>query len=298
MKAMVTGGAGFIGSNIVDKLIDLGHEVICIDNESAESSDVFYWNKKAKNYKIDILDKNALESIYNNLDWVFHLAAETRIIPAINNPTKTFNTNVMGSINILELARKYSTKRVVISSSSSVYGLQTPPNNELDKTNCLNPYASSKLCVEDISQMYNSLYNLNIINLRYFNVYGDRMPSRGQYAPVIGIFFRQKKNNEKLTIVGDGLQSRDFVHVQDVVAANLAAAEANDLTVFGENYNVGTSKSYSILEIAKIINGDNYTFIPARLGEARSSVANIKKIKENLKWFPEVDLMDWLDNNK
>lgn len=296
MKVLVTGGAGFIGSNLVDELIEMGHDVVCVDNESAESSDVFHWNDKAENHKINILDKESLESVYKDIDWVFHLAAETRIVPAIENPNKTFDVNVMGSLNILELVRKYDTSRIVISSSSSVYGLGKPPNTEYDKTDCLNPYASSKLCVEEISSMYNKLYGTNVINLRYFNVYGERMPSRGQYAPVIGIFFRQKSNGESLTVVGDGKQSRDFVHVGDVVSANIAAATTKNKFAFGENYNVGTSKCHAVLDIANIINGDNYVFIPERKGEARSSVANINKTKETLKWKPTTNLQDWIEN--
>jgi len=294
MKALVTGGAGFIGSNLVDKLIEMGHDVVCVDNESAESSDVFHWNDKAENHKIDILDMESMESIYKDIDWVFHLAAETRIVPAIENPRKCFNTNVMGSLNILELARKYNTSRVVVSSSSSVYGLGSPPNKEDDETDCLNPYASSKLCVEEMSKMYHTLYGINVINLRYFNVYGERMPSRGQYAPVIGIFFRQKNNKEKLTIVGDGLQTRDFVYVKDVARANIAAAETQNKDAFGESYNIGTSKTISVLDIAKIIGGDKYTFIPPRDGEARHSKANTDKIQ--FMWKPTVSLVEWIKN--
>ncbi|MBC8443016.1 MAG: NAD-dependent epimerase/dehydratase family protein [Proteobacteria bacterium] len=294
MKHLVTGGAGFIGSTLVDKLIKLGHEVVCVDNESAESSDVFYWNDKAENHKIDILDKESLASVYQNIDCVFHLAAETRIVPAIKNPQKTFDVNVMGSINLLELVRKNNTSRIVISSSSAVYGLNQSPNIESDKTDCLNPYASSKLCVEEISKMYHTLYDTNVINLRYFNVYGERMPSRGQYAPVIGIFFRQKENQESLTVVGDGKQSRDFVHVGDVANANIAASMTENKYAFGDYFNVGTSECYDILTIAKMINGENYSFIPERKGEARSSVANINKIRETLEWLPSANLENWI----
>lgn len=297
-KSLVTGGAGFIGSNLVDRLIDLGHEVIVIDNEYSDAHDQFYWNDNAKNYKYDIRDYENTRPLYDGVDYVFHFAAEARIQPAIKNPIEAISINSVGTCTVLQCAREAEVKRVMYSSTSSGYGTNQTPNVETQLDDCLNPYSVSKVNGEKLCAMYTSLYGLPTICFRYFNVYGERQPLRGQYAPVIGIFLRQNSNGEPLTIVGDGTQMRDFTYVGDVVKANIMAAISNpDETAFGQVYNVGTGKNYSINEIAKMIS-DNTINIPPRPGETKISLANNQKIRDTFGWEPTMKLEDWIDGQK
>ena len=297
MRALVTGGAGFIGSNIVDELIKLGHQVVVIDNESATENDRFYWNKKAENYKYDICEYEKIEPLFEGIDWVFHLAAQSRIQPAIKNPVRTVNVNCIGTTNILQCSRKHNVKKVIYSSTSAYYGLKNePPLKEDMERDCLNPYSVTKVSAEDICKMYSDLFGLKTAIFRYFNVYGERQPTKGQYAPVVGLFKKQKEDGNPMTIVGDGLQTRDYTHISDVVKANLLAAES-DKVGNGEVFNVGTGKNYSVLDLVEMIEGE-YTFIPPRLGESRHTLADISKIKDILNWEPEVSLEKWLEENK
>jgi UDP-glucose 4-epimerase len=297
LKVLVTGGAGFIGSNLVDKLIGLGHEVIVIDNESSDAHDSFYWNDKASNHKKDINDYKATRKLYDGVDVVFHLAAESRIGPSIENPVKAFATNVVGTTTVLQCSREAGVKRFILSSTSAAYGNNVLPNSETQFDDPLNPYSVSKVSAEKICKMYTDLFGLNTIVLRYFNVYGERQPQRGQYAPVIGIFMKQLKNNEPLTVVGEGDQKRDFVHVSDVVSANILAGTSEVLTrSFGGVYNVGSGKNYSIFEIARMISG-TIKFVPERSGEMKETLCNNNKIKNDLKWEPKISLEDWIKSN-
>ena len=279
-KSLVTGGAGFIGSNLVDTLLELGHEVVCVDNESAESNEEFYWNPKAYNVKADIVDYTAMKNCMTGIDYVFHLAAESRIQPAILNPIEAVTKNCVGTCTILQAAREIGVKKVIYSSTSSGYGFNEPPNNEEQPDDCLNPYSVSKVAGEKLCKMYTNLFDLDTVIFRYFNVYGNRQPLRGQYAPVIGIFLRQLAADEPLTIVGDGEQRRDFVNVEDVARANIMAAISNqDPEVYGQVYNVGTGINYSVNDIASMF--DHKTInIPPRLGEAKVSLANNEKIEK------------------
>jgi UDP-glucose 4-epimerase len=297
-KSLVTGGAGFIGSNLVDRLIDLGHEVIVIDNESAECNEQFYWNDKSQNYKYDICDYEFTRDLYENVDYVFHLAAESRLQPAIKNPINAVTKNAVGTCTVLQCAREAGVKKVIYSSTSSAYGLNKYPNYETDPNDCLNPYSVSKVAGEELCKMYTNLYGLKTVIFRYFNVYGERSPTTGQYAPVIGIFLRQRNAKEPLTIVGDGLQRRDFVHVQDVANANIIAAISNlEDRCYGQVYNIGSGENISILEIAQMIS-DNYIHIPPREGEARTTLACIDRVKETLDWQPKFDVKCWIGENK
>jgi len=298
VKCLVTGGAGFIGSNLVDRLLQLGHEVIAIDNESSESHEKFYWNNKCENHKLDICHYEQISSLFKNVDWVFHLAAEARIQPAILNPLKAIKTNVLGTCNVLQASREHKIKRVIYSSTSSAYGTKNiPPLVETMPKDCLNPYSVSKTSGEELCSMYYKLFGLQTVIFRYFNVYGERQPTKGQYAPVIGLFLKQKELGKKMTVVGDGLQKRDFTHISDIVNANILAASTNNLEIFGETFNIGTGINYSILELVKIIGGD-YEHIPARMGEAKITLANINKAKNMLNWQPKIILEDWINANK
>jgi len=294
MKSLVTGGAGFIGSHIVDKLLELGHEVICYDNESAESNEEFYRNPKAYNIKGDIRDYQLLKNSMTGVDYVFHLAAESRIQPAILNPIEAVSVNCVGTVTVLQCAREAGVEKVIYSSTSSGYGFNETPNDELQNDDCLNPYSVSKVAGEKLCKMYNELWGLKTVFLRYFNVYGERQPLKGQYAPVIGIFLRQRDEGEALTIVGDGEQRRDFTHVSDVVQANILAAtkEVHDMN-YGQLYNVGNGVNYSINEIADAISS-NQINIPPRIGESRITLAKNDKLKRTFGWKPKVNLMDWI----
>tara|TARA_B100000287_G_C20625426_1_gene777592 strand:+ start:274 stop:1170 length:897 start_codon:yes stop_codon:yes gene_type:complete len=295
-KSLVTGGAGFIGSNLVDTLLELGHEVVCVDNESAESNEEFYWNPKAYNVKADIVDYAAMKNCMTGIDYVFHLAAESRIQPAILNPIEAVTKNCVGTCTILQAAREIGVKKVIYSSTSSGYGFNEPPNNEEQPDDCLNPYSVSKVAGEKLCKMYTNLFGLKTISFRYFNVYGERQPLKGQYAPVIGIFLRQRAAGESLTIVGDGEQRRDFTHVSDVVQANILAATKDiDEEFYGTLFNVGNGQNYSINEIADKIS-DNQVNIPPRIGEARTTLANNNKLKSVLGWEPKVNLMEWIES--
>ena len=299
MKALVTGGAGFIGSNLVDELIKQGHEVIVVDDESAESNSQFYWNDNAQNYWVDILDKEKLEEVFekHKPEYVFHLAAFARIPPSIKDPLKSCQVNFIGTCNLLQCCRNHGVKRIMYSGTSAAYGLKNkPPLTEDMKRDCLNPYSVSKTAAEDLIKMYYTLYGLECIMFRYFNIYGERQPTSGQYSPVVGIFLRQKAAGEKMTIVGNGEQKRDFTHVSDVVTANLLAAYSPDEKILGQIFNVGTGKNNSVLEIAKMIGGE-YEFIPARKGEADVTLADITKTQDLLKWKPMVELEDWMKEN-
>jgi len=295
MRSLVTGGAGFIGSNLVDQLLKIGHEVTVVDNEFSEAHDQFYWNPKAYNVKLDIRDYKGLTNAFaSGQDYVFHLAAEARIQPAIENPIEAVSINSVGTCTVLQCAREAGVKRVIYSSTSSSYGMNPYPNVETQPDDCLNPYSVSKVNGEKLCTMYTDLFDLPTVILRYFNVYGERQPLRGQYAPVIGIFLRQLAAGEPLTIVGDGDQRRDFTHVSDVVNANIMAAISNpDPEACGQVYNVGTGTNYSVNEIAAMIS-DNTINIPPRIGESRITQANVDKIWKTFGWKSKVKLEDWI----
>lgn len=298
MKTLVTGGCGFIGSHIVDRLVIDGHEVIVADNLSAKCNEEFYYNSSAKYLILDISLEDDIKKLPSRCDFIFHLAAESRIQPTIENPTCAYKTNVMGTCNLLQYAYKINAKRFMYSSTSAGYGLRNEiPLKESMKRDCLNPYSSSKLAGEDLCSVYYNLYDLPTISFRYFNVYGERQPLKGQYAPVVGLFLEMNKRGESMSIVGDGLQRRDFVHVSDVVEANILASQTENTAAFGELFNVGTGINYSMIELAKMIGGP-YHHIPERLGEARKTLADNTKIKTMLEWKPTTNLEEWVLHNK
>jgi UDP-glucose 4-epimerase len=293
MKSIVTGGCGFIGSNIVDRLLDLNHEVIVIDSQTSSTREEFFFNPRATYYKTNLEEYHNIESLFEGVDNVFHLASEISIPYCIENPRETMQNNIISTLNVLESSRKHNIKKLIFSSTSAVYGNGLwNPNYETNTIDCLNTYSISKYSGEQLCRMYYELYGLQTIIFRYFNVYGERQPLRGSYAPVIGIFLRQKFNNESLTIVGDGYQTRDFVHVSDVVNANILATN-KELLKYGEVFNVGTGIGTSIGTIADLISQDQ-VYLPDRPGEVVHSRANIDKIKEKLNWTPKVNVLEWI----
>ena len=294
MKSLVTGGAGFIGSNLVDGLLSLGHEVIVIDNEYSDAHNHFYWKEYTENYKYDIRDYEKTRPLYDGVDYVFHIAAEARIQPSILNPVEAISINSVGTCTVLQCAREAGVKRLMYSSTSAGYGMNPQPNVETQPDDCLNPYSISKVNGKKLCKMYTDLFDLDTVIFRYFNAYGERQPVRGQYAPVIGIFLRQLEAGQPLTIVGDGEQRRDFTYVKDIVNANIMAALSNaDKEAYGQVYNVGSGVNYSVNEVADMIS-NNTKYIPPRLGEARISLANIDKIYKTFAWKPQQNLENWV----
>jgi UDP-glucose 4-epimerase len=294
-KAIITGGAGFIGSNLVDALLDLGYEVTVIDNESSDAHDKFYWNPKADNHILDICDYDSIRPLFNDIDLVFHVAAEARIQPTLENPILAAKSNFLGTCIVLQCSKEAGVKRVIYSSTSSAYGLSNEtPNIETMQKDCLNPYSVTKVGGEELCKMYTDLFGLETVCFRYFNVYGERQPIKGQYAPVIGIFLRQKSNGEPMTIVGDGEQRRDFTHVSDVAKANILAGDLSNKKIVGELINIGSGKNHSILQIKDLIKGD-HVHIPPRKGEAKLTLADNTKAKEILGWSPQIELEDWIE---
>jgi len=297
MKCLVTGGAGFIGSNLVDHLLENGHQVIVVDNESANSHDEYYWHLSADNHKFDISPYNLdrFIGLCEGVDCIFHLASDVSISFCIENPAETYLNNICSTTIVLEAARLAGVEKVVFSSTAAIYGLTDKICVESDSPDPLNSYSVSKLSGETLMKMYNDLYNVKTVTLRYFNVYGPRQPKTGQYAPVIGIFSRQKNDGKELTVVGDGRQTRDFIHVSDIASANLTVAE-KDVDNYGEVYNVGTGMATSVKEIAEMIS-DEITHIPPRPAEARQSLADVSKIRDAYGWKAKVNLHQWIEEN-
>ena len=293
-KSLVTGGCGFIGSHIVDYLMYLNHDVVVVDNHSADN-DEFYERPGVEYHREDITDYSAMSAVMEGVDYVFHLAAESRLQPAIKNPIDAVTRNCVGTTVLLQAARNACVRRFVYSSTSSGYGNNPAPSVETQPDDCLNPYSASKVAAEKFCKMYTDLYGLDTVCLRYFNVFGERSPTRGQYAPVIGIFERQKAAGEPLTIVGDGSQKRDFVYVGDVARANYLASIMPLKGHNGEVFNVGSGKNYSIQEIADLISPEQ-KYIPKREGEMETTLANIDKIRSVIGWKPEVDVLEWINN--
>ncbi len=291
-KAVVTGGAGFIGSHIVDRLVDKGMDVFILDDLSTgKKSNI---NKKSTFIEGCITNKELVFSLLHDANYVFHTAALARIQPSYDDPLKHENINVIGTINCVE-AVKENTKLIkfVYSSSSSCYGNTNElPTSEVASIAPLNPYAIQKYAAEQYVLTLGKRFLIPTIALRYFNVYGPRSfnesNSQNAYSSVIGIFHNKKLNDLPISITGDGLQSRDFVHVFDVAHANILAAESN---IIGHVFNVGCGVDYSVKEIAKQFS-DNSIFIPKREGEAKITLANIEKIKEKLNWHPTISIED------
>ena len=296
-KCLVTGGAGFIGSHVVSQLLDLGNEVIVVDNESSDANENFNWRKETKNFKVDICDFENFSPLCKEVDTIFHLAAEARIQPTLKNPILAAKTNVVGTCSVLQAAKENGVKRVVYSSTSSAYGLKNPvPQSEDMPKDCLNPYSVTKTAGEELCNMYTDLFGLETVTFRYFNVYGERQPLKGQYAPVIGIFLRQKSNNEPMTIVGDGEQRRDFTYVGDIARANILASDFNNKKPVGQIINLGTGLNHSVNQVKDLIGGDSIN-IASRPGEAKETKANNEKAAKLLGWIPKQKLEDWIRAN-
>lgn len=285
-KVVVTGAAGFIGSHLTDTLVEGGYGVLAIDNLSGGFEGNV--NKQANFLKIDVRDFVALKEAIKGAEFVFHLAALPSVQYSIDNPLQTHDVNVNGLLNVLESAKSAGIKRVIFSSSSAVYGDQEIlPIKESAETKPKSPYALHKLVGEFYCDLYSRLYGLETVSLRYFNVYGERQKIGGAYASVIENFLNQKKAGEKITITGDGNQTRDFINVADVVEANIKTMLSPKISG-SEVINIGSGIRSSINEIAEYFESE-IIYVPKR-NEPRDSLSDIKKAKEILDWSPNVSL--------
>jgi UDP-glucose 4-epimerase len=297
-KSLVTGGAGFIGSHMVEKLLNAGHDVIAVDDESSSANAEFYWRDDAENHKVDICDASALTPLFKEVDYVFHFAARSRIQICVEDPPDAVKNNTLGTCNVLQAARIHQCKRVMMASTSSCYGLANPiPLKEDMPNDCLNPYSVSKAACEELCKMYSKLFGVETVIFRFFNVYGERQPVSGSYAPVVGLFFRQKEKGEDMTVVGDGLQTRDYTHVTDIVEALFLASESKNKAIIGKLFNLGTGRNHSIMDIVALVGGP-HVHIPERPGEARETLAENSRAKDVLKWNPSVVFEDWVKANR
>ena len=290
MKFIVTGGAGFIGCHLINLLLEnIDNTVVNIDKltyaSNERSLNDFEKNSNYSLHKVDIVDYQCVKKIINNFkpDAIFHLAALARIQPSFDNPLETISVNAQGTANICELARRIDSK-VVYAGSSSFYGGAY-----------LNPYAFTKWQGEEVCKLFSKIYNLSVSIARFFNVYGDRHVSTGAYATVIGIFENQYKNQEVLTITGDGEQRRDFTHVFDIANANYLAMNSNKVGK-GEVINIGNSDNRSVNDIANMIGGPKVFVDPVI--EPRETLADNTKAKELLGWEPTIEIEDWVPKYK
>lgn len=288
MKTIVTGGAGFIGSHLVDRLLVDGHQVIVIDNFVTGRSENLNHQKENPDLSIieaDVIDTDTLLNQFKGADWVFHLAALADIVPSIQKPQEYFRTNVDGTFSVLEAARQTNIKRFVYAASSSCYGIpDVYPTPETAEIRTEYPYALTKFLGERLVLHWGKVYKLPVMSLRFFNVYGPRSRTTGAYGAVFGVFLAQKLHGEAYTVVGDGKQTRDFTFVTDIADACVKVAASN---ICCEVLNVGSGNTYSINRLVELLRGD-VIHIPKRPSEPDCTQADITKIQKLLHWKPNV----------
>lgn len=296
-KFIVTGGAGFVGSHIVDMLIARGDEVHVVDNFLTGKRERL--NPKAVLHEEDIRNFEKLATIFSGAEGIFHTAAQPRMQYSISQPKLTNDINITGTLNVLLAARDARVRRVVYSASSSAYGSRHPmPLKEDMCTEPIIPYAIQKRVGEQYCEMTSRFYGVETVSLRYFNVYGPRQTTAvdGPYATVVGIFLEQRKNGTPMTVVPDGRQRRDFTHVYDIARGNLLAM-SSDQVGKGEIINLGTGANTSVIEVAELIGGP-WEFGPERKGEVRETLADNRKAKDLLGWKPEIKFEDGIEELK
>lgn len=291
-RVVVTGGAGFIGSNLTDELINQGYKVTIIDNLSTGKQENI--NPKAifEYSDINLMDYDKLVDLLKGVDTIFHCAAFPRVQPSILDPLTSNKANVDVTLKLLMAARDAKVRRVVYSASSSAYGdTDIIPTHEEVKTNPMSPYGLQKLIGEEYCRLFYMLYGLETVSLRYFNVYGERMATEGAYCTVMGIFANQLLNNQPVTITNDGEQRRDFTYVKDVVQANILAM-ISEQAGKGEVYNIGAGNNYSVNEVADMMGGEK-VYGEKRI-EPYLTLADNSKAKKILGWNPQGDLAKWI----
>ncbi len=291
-KAVVTGGAGFIGSHLVDRLLADGWKVVVLDNFSTGRPQNLAHHKGEKRLALvsaDVCDHETIAPHFAGAQWVFHLAALADIVPSIERPTDYFRANVVGTQSVLEAARAAGAKRFVYAASSSCYGIPDRfPTPETAEIRPQYPYALTKRLGEELALHWGQVYDMPVVSTRFFNVYGPRSRTSGTYGAVFGVFLAQKLAGKPYTVVGDGKQTRDFTFVTDVAAALVAAAESK---VSGEIFNVGSGHTYAVNRLVELLGGP-IVHIPKRPGEPDCTFADIAKIKRVLGWSPTVSLED------
>ena len=287
-KYIITGGAGFIGSHLVEILTRNNKNVVVLDNLSTgRIENLKPFLKKIKFIKCDISKKGRWQNEFRGKCYIFHFAALADIVPSIQDPEKYYNSNVNGTLNLLQACRNAKVLKFLYSASSSCYGIPKKyPTTEDEKINTLYPYALTKKMGEDLIIHWSKLYNFPFISLRLFNVYGTRSRTSGTYGAMFGVFLAQKLHGKPFTIVGNGEQTRDFTYVTDVIDAFLKAAESK---IVNEIFNIGSGETVSINKIIKLLGG-NKVFIKKRPGEPDCTFANISKIKKLIKWKPKIKI--------
>jgi len=281
-RVLVTGGLGFVGSNLVDALVYSGNEVVVIDNLVSESSSRNYMRKEVTYWIDDVRNLNSRYYASEDFDIIYHMAANARIQPSFEFPSKYFSTDALGTMETLEFARNCNAKFVYAGSSTAFAG------------EMLNPYAFAKRTGERACELYHKVYGMSTVVARFFNVYGPRQPIVGQWATVIGLFEELSKANESLTVVGDGEQRRDFTHINDIVSGLMSLGNKEWKA---EIFSLGTGKNYSILELVDMFEGEKVHLQP-RPGEARVTLADITEIKKATSWVPTGDLAQYIKNFK
>lgn len=289
--SIVTGGAGFIGSHLVDHLLDSGHIVRVIDNLSGGHKDNLTQHAQNRDLSChweDIRSIKPNSAIFPGADFCFHLAGIGDIVPSIEKPTDYMDVNVQGTVRILEAARHAKVQKFVYAASSSCYGLADVPTGENHKISPKYPYALSKYMGELATFHWYAVYGLPVNSICIFNAYGNRVRTTGAYGAVFGVFFKQKIDGKPFTVVGDGTQTRDFIYVTDVARAFLSAATTE---ISGERFNIGAGAPQSVNNLVELLNGD-VTYIPKRPGEPDCTYADISKSRKLLKWVPKVSFQD------
>ena len=287
-RVLVTGGAGFIGSHLVDKLLEQGYDVTVLDNfGTGRPQNLAHVADKIELIECDISKSGKWQNFFKSIDWVFHLAALADIVPSLEKPDDYYHSNVNATFNVLEACKKHNVKKFVYSASSSCYGIPDEyPTKETAEIRPQYPYALTKYLGEQLIMHWCQVYQLPAVSLRFFNVYGPRSRTSGTYGAVFGVFLAQKLAGKPFTIVGDGTQTRDFTFVSDVVEAIMRAAESD---ISGEIINIGSGNTYSVNRLVELLGGD-VVHIPKRPGEPDCTWADITKAKKLLNWRPKVSL--------
>ena len=294
MKSLVTGGAGFIGSHLVDALLTQGDEVTVLDNFSTgRPENLSHVEDEVELVEVDLSLYGTWTKYFKGIDRVFHLAALADIVPSIENPDTYYQANVTGTFNVMKACKKFGVSKVVYSASSSCYGIpDTVPTPESAEIRPQYPYALTKFLGEQIVLHWSHVYGVPSVSTRLFNVYGPRSRTSGTYGAVFGVFLAQKLNKKPFTVVGDGTQTRDFTYVEDVTSALLTASESN---LKGEIINIGSDNTYSVNRVVELLEGE-IVYIPKRPGEPDCTWADISKVKKLLKWSPTVSIEQGIKN--